>query len=133
MTETPVRYSVIRYQLPAVLWALIIFVSSSIPSRNLPKFAFLIPDEAFHFVIYFVFCALTDRAIKFQAHIKFLSRNHLLLSLCLTVVYGLIDEAHQYFVPGRDANLIDLLTDFLGAATYVGIAWVRVRMKRVAA
>ncbi|MDR3146193.1 MAG: VanZ family protein [Treponema sp.] len=31
-------------------------------------------------------------------------------------VYGIIDELHQYFVPGRDCNVWDWIADVLGSA-----------------
>lgn len=36
---------------------------------------------------------------------------------CITIVafYGIIDEIHQSFTPGRDANIFDWLADFIGA------------------
>jgi VanZ family protein len=33
----------------------------------------------------------------------------------LASVYGVIDEVHQYFVPGRDCNVWDWIADTLGA------------------
>jgi len=36
----------------------------------------------------------------------------------LAALYGLVDEWHQSFVPGREAFGLDLLADFLGA--YLG-------------
>ena len=42
----------------------------------------------------------------------------LLLAFFFTVVYGLSDEWHQAFVPGRDSSWLDLLADGVGG--YVG-------------
>lgn len=36
----------------------------------------------------------------------------------LAALYGVVDEGHQSFVPGREAFGLDLLADFLGA--YLG-------------
>lgn len=36
----------------------------------------------------------------------------------LAAMYGVVDEGHQSFVPGREAFGLDLLADFLGA--YLG-------------
>jgi VanZ family protein len=32
-----------------------------------------------------------------------------------SALYGLIDEVHQYFVPGRTCSILDLTVDLLGA------------------
>ena len=36
------------------------------------------------------------------------------LTLIVSVLYGISDEVHQYFVPGRMFSLIDILTDLMG-------------------
>ena len=49
-------------------------------------------------------------------------------ALVLSVFYGLTDEFHQMFVPGRVADLFDLLADAGGAiiGLFVVWAWSRV-------
>jgi len=41
----------------------------------------------------------------------------------LAVAYGVTDEWHQRFVPGRSATLGDLAADAVGAVVAVAIAW----------
>lgn len=48
-----------------------------------------------------------------------------LLALVLTLGYGVLDEWHQSFVPGRDVSATDLARDLLGGS--VGIALMRRR------
>ena len=38
-----------------------------------------------------------------------------ILTFCLTVAYGMIDEWHQIFTPHRTSSLLDLLLDATGA------------------
>lgn len=51
------------------------------------------------------------------------------LALLLAVAYGLTDELHQAFVPGRNASLLDVGFDALGAlvASLIGRRWLRAR------
>lgn len=50
------------------------------------------------------------------AVLTFRSLNSKTEAICFTiaVLYGLIDEIHQYFVPFRSFSMIDLVKDFLG-------------------
>jgi len=40
-------------------------------------------------------------------------------SIAMATLYGLSDEIHQSFVPGREASGMDLLADFTGASLSV--------------
>jgi VanZ family protein len=42
--------------------------------------------------------------------------------LC-AVAYGISDELHQAFVPGRTADWQDVLADTVGAAAAIWLAW----------
>ena len=49
-----------------------------------------------------------------------------LLAICLGILYGVLDEYHQSFVPGRTATAIDLFVDVLGVTIGVmGSSWLR--------
>ncbi len=45
----------------------------------------------------------------------------------LAVAFGVTDEVHQSFVPGRNADLMDLVADALGASlgAVVAALWGR--------
>jgi VanZ family protein len=66
-----------------------------------------------HFVAYALLGALFLRAFK-TSRIKNNVKLMLILSVLLSSLYGMSDEIHQYFVPYRDADLMDVLADMLG-------------------
>ena len=129
MDQPQTKYGFARYQLPFIIWAIAIFISSSIPGNDLPNIGILNADKIAHFLIFFLFCAFTHRAIKFQNRYPFLARHDLVFSVLITISYGVVDEAHQIFVPSRDSNLRDLAADALGAFLYVGAVWIWLRLR----
>jgi VanZ family protein len=107
------------YQLPAILWAILIFVASSIPNATLPDLRFIPADKAVHLFVYLVLCALIYRALHFQKRFLLMKRSALLIAFLLSVMYGMSDEFHQMFVPNRVADVDDLAADTLGALLFV--------------
>ena len=45
------------------------------------------------------------------------------LAVLLATLYGVTDEGHQWFVPGRTAEVADLVADAVGAAVATGLIW----------
>ena len=55
--------------------------------------------------------------------------NLIFLSVMLTIIYGIIDEIHQHFVPGRYSSFNDILINSLGILI-TSIAYVNYCNKR---
>jgi VanZ family protein len=53
-------------------------------------------------------------------------RQPIIWAFAGAVVYGVSDEVHQYFVPGRSADPLDLAVDAVGAAI---ILWAFIRVR----
>jgi len=99
--------------LPLIIYCVIIYVQSDLPSpQRLPKFQF--SDKVFHFVIYAGLGVLFYRAYQ-TLRIKDNLRMLMLLSAVSASLYGISDEIHQSFVPYRDASILDVLANILGA------------------
>jgi peptidoglycan/LPS O-acetylase OafA/YrhL len=102
-----------------VAWATFIFVLSSIPGSDLPPGKYSTPG---HFALYAVLGALILIALGGP------TRNRALWAVALASAYGVSDEIHQLFVPGRCADPVDWLVDTAGAITAVGLLLVLTRM-----
>ena len=125
MTE---RYkNLLFYWFPIIIYCLIIFIQSSYPSpETAPEIPYL--DKLLHFSAYAVLGALFLRAFKttgFKNNIKLV----MILSILASSLYGISDELHQYFVPCRNADMVDVLADILGSicGVYLFIYTSRVR------
>jgi len=102
-----------RYQLPAIIWALLIFIQSSIPNLSTPSFGFTFQDKVAHGIIYGILGFLTTRAL-FASSRELLSRHAIIFSIFFGCMYAVSDEFHQSFVPGRYSEIGDLIADFIG-------------------
>jgi len=102
----------LRYTWPAVLWAAVIFVGSSIPSKSMPSFAFTVEDLVWHFLEYAIFGVLLALAyVRSPGRASFKTVG---LAVLTGVLYAASDEWHQSFVPGRVTSLADFLADAAG-------------------
>jgi len=109
-----VRYkNFLFYWFPILFYCLIIFIQSSYPSPetapDLPCF-----DKLLHFSAYAVLGALFLRAFK-TTGLKNNPNLLIILSIYASSFYGISDELHQYFVPCRNADIMDALADILGS------------------
>jgi VanZ family protein len=117
-------------------WALItvaycaaIFWLSNAPRDPLPQYRFPGRDKVAHAVIYGGLAAVVSQgirrrgkpvspAVQFWAPVVFAG------------LYGLSDELHQSFVPGRSADALDLLVNV--SAALIVQYWLCVRRWRIA-
>ncbi len=75
-----------------------------------------------HLVIYFVLGMLVINAFKRNGLLGYKS---IILAVLISVLYAVSDEVHQIFVPGRGAQVSDVIIDsigvILGSLLYIGI------------
>lgn len=123
------------YTFPAILWAMAIFAGSSIPSEDFPNLLIFTQDKLLHLTAYLGFGVLLERAFRHQTLLRQLARHSKLSAILCAALYGLSDEFHQSFVPGRSMDPWDLLADVLGVVLAMTLlsAYQRFRLRRAAA
>lgn len=97
---------------PVAAWMALLFgasAQSGIAAASVPA-----PDWLSHGSAYLVLATLVCRALS-GGFRRPVGGRELLLAVALCTLYGLSDEYHQSFVPGRDASAGDVLKDFSGA------------------
>ena len=77
-----------------------------------------------HFTEYAILGFLAARAFRTSPH-PTIKQRWFLICVALVVVYALIDEYHQSFVPSRSASIFDSLIDMSGGLTALLIVWKR--------
>ncbi|MDZ7262483.1 MAG: VanZ family protein [candidate division KSB1 bacterium] len=103
----------LKYWLPALVWAGLLFYFSSIPHLSAPDLGFDFQDKVEHFIVYGILGYLIARLIVGSGNGN-LQNGHLFWGALIGIVYGISDELHQSFVPGRYAGVDDVIADALG-------------------
>lgn len=105
---------------PIVLW---LFPSTT--PEQLATIHFLTRKLA-HFTEYAILALLAARAFWTSPN-PALKRRWFLISLGIIIVYALIDEFHQSFVPSRTASIADSFVDMVGGITALLVLRTRLR------
>jgi VanZ family protein len=106
--------TVLTNQGPLIAYAALIFLASSMSKLAPPDIGIAFIDKIAHGFEYGLFFLLALRAVN-RPPAGFSHGAAYVLAFVLTVVYGALDEFHQSFVPGRDADVLDLVADTSGA------------------
>ena len=113
-----------RALLPALGWASIIFVLSSFPGSAYPATDLVNADKLVHIAIYGLLGGLCARGLLRGWALG--PWPTLAVATLASTLYGVLDELHQWFVPGRNADWRDGVADAVGAlagAALIGV-WV---------
>lgn len=85
----------------------VISVISHIPGHQIAKLQWNVWDKAAHFAIYFPLGILLGLGLKKMS-------KWVVLGIFSVFLFGLLDEYHQSFIPGRFSSLGDVVADFAG-------------------
>ncbi|MDX1646937.1 MAG: VanZ family protein [Longimicrobiales bacterium] len=110
---------------PSLLWALVLFLASSVPDVGGPSWLPL-NDKVAHFGLYGVLGA----TLAFGRHDSGSGIGHVWL-LGAGLLYGASDEWHQMFVSGRSPEVADWIADALGVLVGYGTTWSLLGRTRV--
>ena len=104
--------------LPPILLMGLIFLASSVPANdNSEKWNLMdLLNPALQNVLHIpLFGVLSIFWLKSLTQQGGATRHKILIAISIVFAYGLIDEFHQYFVPGRFCSSTDMFFNCLGA------------------
>jgi VanZ family protein len=104
---------------PVVAYMAVIFYVSSLPEAPLPPG---VADKPTHAFGYLGLAVVMIRALAGGLPGRITGAIAVQGTL-LTIAYGVSDEIHQMFVPGRSAELVDLFADAIGACAGTACCW----------
>ena len=112
------------FLLCALGWAGVIFYMSHLPSVDVPPLFFgwdkLVHALVFGILGFFALGAMNGAVNRQRVSQPWLAGG-------LVIAYGMLDEFHQYFVPGRSPDIYDVMADAVGAMLGV---WLSSRFVR---
>jgi VanZ family protein len=106
------------YGFPVIAYAGLIFLLSSLPQFLEEVSPFIGYDKLAHFMEYYFFGILICRWLLNKKN-QFIGRHAFFITLVIGTCYGVSDEWHQSFIPGRVASIEDVLSDAVGIAAAV--------------
>jgi len=96
---------------PALAWAILLFVLSSIPDLAFPVTVFSWDDKIHHAAAYTPLGFLLLHSLVGKGVV---GRRDFWLAILIGALYGVSDEIHQHFVPGRFMDWTDAAADTCG-------------------
>lgn len=108
----------IKYWTPVVIWCVVIFSFSSMQVGSASEFYWkdFVVKKTAHLIEYGILATLIYRAL---INNNFSKNKAAMLAILLCFIYGLTDEFHQSFTPGRGPKFTDALIDTFGATIAV--------------
>lgn len=104
---------------PLTIYWLALIIGTSLPTVSVPSVA--LGDKLVHFIAYLILSVLLNLALIYQTKSIFLKANHTISALVISSAYGILDEFHQGFIPGRSQDIFDWVADTIGAIAGVVI------------
>ena len=108
MQHRPLRY---LFLLLALAWAGVIYYLSSQPGTDTPLL-FPFQDKLYHAVVFAILGFLGMGTMKADTHGYQAWQVRMITAL--VILYAILDEFHQRFVPGRTADVFDVMADVTG-------------------
>ena len=98
--------------LPVFLFLGIIFYASTIPGKDISHF-FSLQAAAYHLFVYLFLAFFLVRALR-RTYPDRPGIKIVFFVIIFGIIYGIMDEFHQVFTPGRSVSGFDVFIDSLG-------------------
>jgi VanZ family protein len=120
----------LRYWGLVIVWAVLLFYLSGLPHLILIQKGIVnaVAHIVAHFIMYYIFAFLLARAF---VHDGMSLKKSMAVSFLIALLYAMGDEYHQLFIPGRYAEIQDVLVDGAGAALAVRVFYIYI-IKQIA-
>ena len=98
--------------LPPAIWALLILTVSSIPRLSPPPIGLTFTDKLAHFSEYLILGFFSLTAFLKSGNS---GRKSFTATFLICAAMGVLDELHQFLIPGRSVELLDAAANVSGS------------------
>jgi VanZ family protein len=98
----------------------VIFLGQSMPDAPEPPGP--LTDKHEHFFFYGLLAVLVLRAFT-NARWRRITARAACGAIAFSALYGVVNEWHQRFVPGRSYDVLDMIANTIGSVLAVGLVW----------
>ncbi len=110
-----------KYFIPAILWAALIFALSATPGRHMPDLSFwdlLQPDKVGHLVVYAILVGAMLWGFYRLRQREKIPQNVIVMVVLFAILYGIsIEFMQSHFFSGRNFDVLDILANIIGCLT----------------
>lgn len=101
---------------PWILMMAAITIESSISNVSLPDLGIDFTDKLAHFAVFGIMGWVLTRGMILSN-----MKHPILISVLIGFIFAITDEWHQSFVPGRDADVVDVVADLFGLIVFANL------------
>ena len=114
----------LKYNLPAVLWATVILFLTLLPAADLPEvpaWQLISFATASHAIVFFILAGLLCFGLKKQTNSLFLRRYSGWVTLFVSIFFGIMIEIFQSIMGwGRQGDIMDVVSNSIGTLAGIG-------------
>lgn len=100
--------------IPLIVYWIILLTATSIPdTSSIDKLE--VSDKIKHLFAYFILTFMLTLWIHFKENTSPVLIKQVLYAIVIAALYGILDEIHQKFIPGRSGDFLDWIADLLGS------------------
>ncbi|HNP18151.1 MAG TPA: VanZ family protein [Fulvivirga sp.] len=113
-----------KYLIAAILWAILILVLTLTPGASVPNYKLFSYDHLGHLAIFSILAFLMSSGIYAQ---KQQMSKSIQLSLLPAIIYGMVIEVIQEYIPGRSMEWLDLLANCSGSILGISLFYISIK------
>lgn len=118
-----------KYNLPTIIWATFVLFLTLLPGKQMPNITFSLTellkfDKVAHFFVFAVLVCLMSIGFAKQNTYSAIHFKPIRHALLVSILYGIMIEIIQAYIPDRNFEVNDLIANTLGCGLGVALFYL---------